>query len=197
MNILLIDNYDSFTFNLVHYLEDLGARVTVKRNDEIDLNLLDDQDALVVSPGPGIPREAGSMYALLGQIISDKRFERLPILGICLGHQALIELFGGKILNLDKVYHGVATDMHVEKATPIFQNIPQEFQAGRYHSWCADEASFPDKLIVNCRDTNGQIMGFQHNTKPIYGLQFHPESIMTPDGKTMLRNFMQTLSKDK
>jgi len=190
MKILLIDNYDSFTYNLVHYLEDLDATVTVKRNDEVDLQMIRAHEALVLSPGPGIPKEAGSMYALLEELIADKEMAVPPILGICLGHQALIELFGGKIHNLDKVYHGVATEMNVTHSKPLFSGISDTFQAGRYHSWCAEEATFPHDLIINCKEESGQIMGLQHKILPIYGLQFHPESIMTPDGKQMLKNFL-------
>lgn len=186
-NILVIDNYDSFTYNLVHYLEDLEAQVTVVRNDKITPEECVAYDAILLSPGPGIPSEAGNLIAIINYL-KDKK----PLLGICLGHQAITEVFGGTIVNLDTVYHGVATQMQHD-GSALFNNIDSSFEAGRYHSWAAQIDDFPDVLKITATDTNEQIMALQHKTLPIYGVQFHPESIMTPDGKTMLKNFLDTL----
>ena len=186
-NILLIDNYDSFTFNLVHYLEDLGANLTVVRNDKITPKECEQYDAVVLSPGPGVPSEAGNLIAII-DYMKDKK----PLLGICLGHQAITEVYGGNIINLEKVYHGISTEM-THTGNEIFKGIETKFDAGRYHSWAAENSSFPDVLEITATDQNGQIMALKHNTLPIYGLQFHPESIMTPQGKTMLKNFIETL----
>jgi len=186
-NILLIDNYDSFTYNLVHYLEDLEVNVTVVRNDKITPQECENYDAIVLSPGPGIPEEAGNLLPIISHM-KDKK----PLLGICLGHQAITEVYGGKIINLDKVYHGIATTMAHDNSI-IFKEIPKEFEAGRYHSWVAENASFPEDLEITATDKNNQIMALQHKSLPIYGIQFHPESIMTPDGKTMLKNFINSL----
>lgn len=186
-NILLIDNYDSFTFNLVHYLEDLDVRVTVMRNDKITPQECTYYDAVVLSPGPGIPSEAGNLIPII-DYMKDKK----PLLGICLGHQAITEVYGGNIINLEKVYHGIATQM-THNGNEIFNDIHTTFNAGRYHSWVAENSSFPEVLEITAVDENGQIMALKHQSLPIYGLQFHPESIMTPDGKTMLQNFINTL----
>jgi anthranilate synthase component 2 len=185
--ILLIDNYDSFTFNLVHYLEDLEANVTVVRNDKITPQECEFYDAIVLSPGPGIPSEAGNLIAII-----DHMKDKKPLLGICLGHQAITEVYGGEIINLEKVYHGIATEMS-HNGNRLFENVPKQFKAGRYHSWAAANDSFPDVLEITATDENKQIMALQHKSLPIYGVQFHPESIMTPDGKTMLKNFLSTL----
>lgn len=186
-HILLIDNYDSFTYNLVHYLEDLGTKVTVARNDHITPKECYIYDAVVLSPGPGIPEEAGNLLAIIEQLK-----ERTPILGICLGHQAITEVYGGKIINLDQVYHGIATEMtHYNSC--IFKDIPNSFMAGRYHSWVAHKSSFPKELVITATDDKDQIMAFEHKDLPIYGIQFHPESIMTPHGKKMLENFINSL----
>jgi anthranilate synthase/aminodeoxychorismate synthase-like glutamine amidotransferase len=186
-NILIIDNYDSFTYNLVHYLEDLGAMVTVKRNDQITPEECKSYDAIVLSPGPGIPKEAGNLLPIIKHMAGKK-----PLLGICLGHQAITEVYGGKIINLNKVYHGLSTEM-THSGNEIFNNIATKFPAGRYHSWAAQNESFPEVLKIIATDENGQIMALKHKQLPIYGVQFHPESIMTPDGKTMLKNFLNTL----
>ena len=185
--LLLIDNYDSFTYNLVHYLEELGAQLTVVRNDQITPEECVNYDAIVLSPGPGIPNEAGNLIAIIDHL-KDKK----PLLGICLGHQAITEVFGGEIINLDKVYHGISTNM-THNGNEIFNHIDTNFDAGRYHSWAAQNSSFPDVLEITATDENGQIMALKHKELPIYGLQFHPESIMTPQGKQMLKNFIETL----
>lgn len=195
MRILLVDNYDSFTFNLVHYLEDLEATVTVLRNDMVLPKETDGYDGLVFSPGPGLPKEADNMNDLLKYQLAKPVEHQVPILGICLGHQAIIELLGGKIKNLNRVYHGVAMEMKVSVVNPLFEGIPQRFLAGRYHSWCGVAENLPHELQVNCTDADGEIMGIQHRNRPIFGLQFHPESIMTEHGKTMLANFLNLIGR--
>ncbi len=193
MNILLIDNYDSFTYNLVHMIEDItGVLPDVYRNDEIEVDFAEAYDAIVLSPGPGIPEEAGILKAVIGKYYKSK-----PIFGVCLGLQAITEVFGGTIQNLDKVYHGVATPMHISKEeAPLFKGITSPFEAARYHSWIADTTTFPNELIVTAQDENGSIMALEHQEFPLHAVQFHPESILTPDGKTMLQNFI-TLAQTK
>ncbi|WP_194851037.1 anthranilate synthase component II [Nonlabens antarcticus] len=186
-NILVIDNYDSFTYNLVHYLEDLDAIVTIVRNDKIEPSECLKYDAIVLSPGPGIPIEAGRLMEIIETVKA-----HVPILGICLGHQAITEAFGGTIVNLEKVYHGIATTMQHDNS-PFFTGVDEKFEAGRYHSWNAQESDFPAVLQITARDENKQIMALKHRELPIYGVQFHPESIMTPQGKLMLKNFLATL----
>jgi anthranilate synthase component 2 len=186
-HILVLDNYDSFTYNLVHYLEDLDAIVDVYRNDQITPDECLKYDAIVLSPGPGIPDEAGKLMDIIAHVKNHK-----PLLGICLGHQAITESYGGKIVNLEKVYHGIATIMEHDGST-LFDNIDRKFEAGRYHSWNAQTIDFPQELKVTALDEQGQIMALQHKELPIYGVQFHPESVMTPQGKTMLKNFLATL----
>lgn len=186
MKVLLIDNFDSFSYNLVHYLEDLGANVTVQRNDAVDLEAMKNYDKIVLSPGPGIPVEAGMLMQALQHGIDNK----MHILGVCLGQQAIIEALGGKIINLDQVFHGIATPMYHQGA-PLFHDVPSPFDGGRYHSWVGEESSLPASLKVTARDASGQIMAIQHETLPIHAVQFHPESIMTPQGKTMIKNFLQ------
>nr|WP_211277425.1 aminodeoxychorismate/anthranilate synthase component II [Nonlabens spongiae] len=185
IRVFVIDNYDSFTYNLVHYLEDLEAVVTVKRNDQFELDELLNYDAIVLSPGPGIPSEAGKLLEAIKFIAGKK-----PILGICLGHQAITEVYGGKIINLEKVYHGVATPM-IHEGHQLFSGIEKNFEAGRYHSWVAEASNFPKELKVIARDENDQIMALCHKELPVYGIQFHPESVMTPQGKEMLKNFLE------
>jgi anthranilate synthase component 2 len=186
-NILVIDNYDSFTYNLVHYLEDLDAIVTVVRNDKIKPEDTLSYDAIVLSPGPGIPHEAGNLMKII-----EAATGKVPMLGICLGHQAITEAFGGTIVNLEKVYHGIATTMEHDDSA-FFNGVDHKFEAGRYHSWNAQESDFPEVLQITARDENGQIMAETQGTHSIYGVQFHPESVMTPQGKIMLKNFLATL----
>jgi len=185
--LLVIDNYDSFTYNLVHILEAAGSyKIAVKRNDEIDAEYALQCDKIVLSPGPGIPSEAGNMPEIIKAIASEK-----PILGVCLGHQALTEYFGGEIFNLPKVYHGIEGQFtRTEDDCPLLRGINKEFQAGRYHSWASEKSSFPKELIITSEDENGEIMSFRHDSLPVYGVQFHPESIMTPDGRVMIENFL-------
>lgn len=188
MKVAVIDNYDSFTYNLVHYLEDLGAKVTVLRNDEFDLQELESFQKILLSPGPGIPDEAG----LLKQVIQQYKASK-SILGICLGQQAIGEVFGGSLINLEKVYHGVASKVKVEVADEIlFKDIPTEFEVGRYHSWVISNDDFPEDLEITSKDENGQIMSLRHRNFDIKGVQFHPESVLTPHGKTILKNWLES-----
>ncbi|PHX62201.1 MAG: aminodeoxychorismate/anthranilate synthase component II [Flavobacteriales bacterium] len=185
MKIVVIDNYDSFTYNLVHYLEDLGAIVTVFRNDEFELKELEVFDKIVLSPGPGIPDEAG----LLKEVIKTYA-ETKSILGICLGMQAIGEVFGGTLINLEKVYHGVASKITVIENDTIFNNLPNEIEVGRYHSWVISNDNFPQNLIITSVDENKNIMSIKHSVYDVRGVQFHPESILTPEGKKILENWI-------
>ena len=190
MKIALIDNYDSFTYNLVSTLEGLGyERPVVLRNDRFELEDLAPYSHLILSPGPGIPDEAGLLKAVIQRYASEKN-----ILGICLGMQAIGEVFGGQLRNLDTVFHGISTPMHQTISDhPIFQEIEPTFEAGRYHSWVVDRESLPDCLEITCEDEVGEIMGLVHRELPVYGFQFHPESVMTACGPRLLQNFL-TLS---
>ena len=187
MNILLLDNYDSFTYNLLHYLEAEQAMVHTVRNDEITLEDALQFDALVLSPGPGLPKEAGIMMDLLHAWPEDK-----PVLGVCLGLQAIVERFGGSLKNLEKVIHGQATWATHDEQDNLFHNVPQCFQVGHYHSWAADTLS--NQLVASAQNENGIIMAVRHIHLPIRGVQFHPESVLTPDGRTMIRNWVEALN---
>ncbi|MCB0704615.1 MAG: aminodeoxychorismate/anthranilate synthase component II [Saprospiraceae bacterium] len=193
MNILLIDNYDSFTYNLVQEITNgLGqeTRITVVRNDTFDLEDVPAYEAVILSPGPGIPSEAGLMPQLLRQYA-----HRIPILGICLGHQAIGECFGATLLNLDQVMHGVATEVQiVSDPAKLFAGLGNRFEVGRYHSWVINPQTLPDCLEVLALDDADQIMAIRHREYEVTGLQFHPESILTPDGKRILQNFFLGLS---
>lgn len=184
--IAVIDNYDSFTYNLVHYLEDLNAKVTVFRNDEFDLEELQAFDKILLSPGPGIPDEAGLLKAVIAKYAESK-----SILGVCLGQQAIGEVFGGSLINLDKVYHGVATKVtQAVTDETLFNGLPNDFEVGRYHSWVVANADFPAVLEITSTDENGQIMSLRHKTLDVKGVQFHPESVLTPSGKQILENWV-------
>jgi anthranilate synthase component 2 len=190
-NIVVIDNYDSFTYNLVHYLEDLDCQVTVLRNDEFELNDLQQFDKIVLSPGPGIPDEAGLLKDVIKKYASTK-----SILGVCLGQQAIAEVFGGSLMNLEKVYHGVATKIRITNPDDVlFSDLPSEFEVGRYHSWVVSNDNFPNDLIITSVDENQQIMSLKHRKNDVRGVQFHPESILTPNGKKILENWL-TFSED-
>lgn len=187
MKVLVLDNYDSFTYNLVQYIEEiLDAPVTVKRNDQISLDAVAEYDIIVLSPGPGVPSEAGIMPELIRRYAADKY-----ILGVCLGHQAIAEAFGGSIHNLEQVYHGIETPVHIVDTEEIlFQDIPQDFIAGRYHSWAVRPEDLPDSLIVTATAADeNRIMAIRHRDYEVRGVQFHPESIMTEHGRRMLANF--------
>lgn len=185
--ILVFDNYDSFTWNLVHLVEKItGTKADVFRNDKITLEDVKQYDKIILSPGPGIPVEAGLLLPLIKEYAASK-----SILGVCLGHQAIAEAMGGKLLQLEKVFHGVATDVKPEKASGfLFKDLPATFKAGRYHSWVIDENYLPEELAVTARDESGMIMAVQHKKYDLSGVQFHPESIMTEYGETLLRNFI-------
>jgi anthranilate synthase component 2 len=185
--IIIIDNYDSFTYNLVHYLEDLNAEVTVFRNDEFELNELEKFDKILLSPGPGIPEEAGLLLDVIKKYASTK-----SILGICLGQQAIGEVFGGSLINLEKVYHGVASKVKITKEDSLFNNLPLEFEVGRYHSWVINPDDFPEDLEITSVDENGEIMSIRHKTLDVKGVQYHPESILTPNGKKILENWLES-----
>jgi anthranilate synthase component 2 len=185
--ILVIDNYDSFTYNLVHYIAKLtGNSPSVFRNDEITLKEAGNYDKILLSPGPGIPVNAGICIELLKQYSSTK-----SILGICLGHQAIGEAFGAKIVNLSHVFHGIATRVTInELSDPLFSNIPASIIAGRYHSWIVSGDNFPECLKITCTDEAGMIMGIRHNVYDVRGLQFHPESVLTEHGINIIANWI-------
>ncbi|MCR6719616.1 MAG: aminodeoxychorismate/anthranilate synthase component II [Chitinophagaceae bacterium] len=198
MKLLVFDNYDSFTYNLVHLVEKiLHQRVDVVRNDKIALKDVAAYDRIILSPGPGIPEEAGLLLPLIKEYAATK-----SILGVCLGHQAIAEAFGGKLHNLSTVYHGVATPVDVLPVKKrevggkdfdsgeIFEGLPARLDVGRYHSWIVDETWLPAELEITARDANGYIMAMRHRAYDLQGVQFHPESVLTPMGETMLRNWL-------
>lgn len=182
---VIIDNYDSFTYNLSHLLKELGADVTVVRNDKFRLEDLEQFDKIVLSPGPGIPSEAG----LMPQVIKTYA-GRKPILGICLGHQAIGEAFGARLLNIGNVVHGVATLAHITIQDYLFKGLPADIEVGRYHSWVVDDKDLPQCLEVTSRSDDGYIMSLRHREFDIRGIQFHPESVLTPQGKTIINNWL-------
>lgn len=184
--IFLIDNYDSFTYNLVHYLEELGCEVTVKRNDEFELDELENFEYILLSPGPGIPEESGLLKAAVKRYAPTKN-----ILGVCLGQQAIGEVFGAKLINLDKVYHGIATPVSVSTEDPLFEGIPKNFEVGRYHSWVVD-LPLPEVLIPTSFDSEGQLMSLRHKTYKVSAVQYHPESVLTPHGKKIIENWINS-----
>lgn len=186
MNLLILDNYDSFTYNLLQMVEDiLGKEVSVIKNDEIDLKDLEQFDRIILSPGPGIPKEAGKLLDVI------KNHEnRIPILGVCLGHQAIAEVFGAKLKQLDSVKHGVSSKILETDDENLFRNIELPLQVGRYHSWVVDAVDFPADLKITSKDEFGNIMSLKHKNYPISGVQFHPESILTPQGKLILKNWL-------
>lgn len=187
MKILVFDNYDSFTYNLVQYLERVSdAHVEVHRNDKISLKEINAFDKILLSPGPGIPSEAGILLDVIKEFSPKK-----SILGVCLGQQAIGEVFGGKLKNLDSVYHGVATDMEIVRDDLLFKGLPKKFKAGRYHSWVVDEENFPDELEITCKDENGYVMGLRHRKLDVRGVQFHPESVLTEHGLQMIENWIR------
>jgi anthranilate synthase component 2 len=186
--ILVLDNYDSFTYNLVHILKELthGGPVDVYRNDQISLDDVENYDKIVLSPGPGVPDEAGIMKQLIARYGSTK-----SILGVCLGCQAIAEVYGGKLINMDKVYHGVSTPINIiDSNDRTFRHLVDTIEAGRYHSWIVDPNSVPNDLIVSSKDEEGNIMSLYHQTYDVHGVQFHPESVLTPSGKQIMSNFL-------
>lgn len=186
MNIVIIDNYDSFTYNLCHLVKELGAEVSVVRNDQFSLSDLEAFDKIILSPGPGIPSEAGLLLDVIRTYASRK-----PILGVCLGHQAIGEAFGAQLENLGQVFHGVATPCQLVAQDPIFNGLGETFTVGRYHSWVVSADNLPSELEVTAVSPEGQIMALRHRQLEVHGIQFHPESVLTPDGKTIIKNFMQ------
>jgi anthranilate synthase component II len=188
MKILLIDNYDSFTHNLALYFrEQEEVELTILKNDEVRLSELEDFDRFVISPGPGLPADSGIIIEAIRRFSGHK-----PILGICLGLQAIYESFGGRLLNLPVVQHGVTSVVRIlDKTDSLFNGIENPFHAGRYHSWVCDPAFLPKQLLITAADHEGNIMACRHQTHPTYGVQFHPESILTPKGKKMIKNFVE------
>jgi len=196
MKVLVFDNYDSFTYNLVHLVEKiLHQKVDVHRNDQLPLDKVAAYDKIILSPGPGIPSEAGMLLPLIKEYAASK-----SILGVCLGHQAIGEAFGGKLVNLSTVYHGVATPVKKVSAgkallkegkESLFEGLPEEFEVGRYHSWIVSEEGFPEELEVTAKDEQGYIMALQHKSYDVQGVQFHPESVLTPQGEVILRNWLR------
>jgi anthranilate synthase component II len=186
-SILILDNYDSFTFNLVHYVEKItGENVDVSRNDEISLEDVNRYDKIILSPGPGLPKEAGILIPLIERYASAKK-----ILGVCLGHQAIGEVFGAKLYNLPEVHHGLSREVKViDESEKLFNNIPSPFNAGRYHSWVIDKTSLPSCLKITSVDNNNEIMSVAHTEFDVKGVQFHPESILTEHGEKLLENWL-------
>jgi len=185
MKIVIIDNYDSFTYNLAHLVSELGAEVSVVRNDQFQLDDLEEFSKIILSPGPGIPSEAGLLCDVIRHYAGRK-----PILGVCLGHQAIGEVFGGRLENLSDVFHGVATPCHLVGDDPIFSGLPADITVGRYHSWVVSREGFPDCLEVTALSDEGQVMALRHRELNVRGIQFHPESVLTPDGKIMMQNWL-------
>ena len=185
MKIAIIDNYDSFTYNLSHLVKELGAEVTVLRNDQFELTQLEEFSKIILSPGPGIPSEAGLLCDVIRTFAGRK-----PILGVCLGHQAIGEVFGARLENLSDVFHGVATPCHIVTDDPIFSGLERSITVGRYHSWVVARKGLPDCLEVTAVSDEGQIMALRHRQLNVRGIQFHPESVLTPNGKTMLQNWL-------
>ena len=204
MKTVIIDNYDSFTYNLAHLVKELGAEVDVLRNDCFALEELEAYDKIILSPGPGIPEEAGLLLDVIRTYAGRK-----PILGVCLGEQAIGQVFGGKLTNLSEVFHGVQTNIVISDErlvmsnsslitnhsplitpAPLFSGLPAEIPVGRYHSWVVDTENFPEELAITALSPEGQIMALKHRKYDIHGIQFHPESVLTPDGKTILKNWL-------
>ena len=186
MKIVIIDNYDSFTYNLSHLIKEIGVDVTVIRNDKFTLNQLMPFDKIILSPGPGIPSEAGLLLDVIKTYAGKK-----PILGVCLGHQAIGEVFGATLENLSDVFHGVATEGTQFSNDYIFDGLPKRITMGRYHSWVVSRENFPTCLEVTAVSDEGQIMALKHKNFDIHGIQFHPESVLTPEGKTIIKNFIE------
>lgn len=188
MKILLLDNYDSFTYNLLHILHEFGADVEVHRNDKIRLEEVGHYDKILLSPGPGIPCEAGILLPLIKRYASSK-----SILGVCLGEQAIAEAFGGELINLQEVHHGVCSDIRVVTKDPLFEGLTPGFRAGRYHSWVVSKEHVPECLEVTATDSqDGEIMAIRHKEYDVKGIQFHPESVLTPKGKTIIHNWLNS-----
>lgn len=204
MKTVIIDNYDSFTYNLAHLVKELGAEVDVLRNDKFELEELEKYDKIILSPGPGIPEEAGLLLEVIRTYAGRK-----PILGVCLGEQAIGQAFGGKLTNLSEVFHGIQTNIVIRdeglmisssslnthhsslNTDYIFSGLPTEIPVGRYHSWVVDTDGFPEELVITAISSEGQIMALKHREYDIHGIQFHPESVLTPDGKQIVGNWLK------
>jgi anthranilate synthase component 2 len=186
-SILIFDNYDSFTYNLYHLLEKVSNdKIEVRRNDKISVEEINKYDKILLSPGPGIPSEAGILLDVIKKYSSTK-----SILGICLGQQAIAEAFGGSIVNLDKVFHGVSTPISIKVKDIIFENLPEKIKVGRYHSWVVDKNNFPIDLEITAEDDSGNVMALRHKNMDVRSVQFHPESILTGEGETILKNWIR------
>lgn len=184
--VLVFDNYDSFTYNLVQIIERvLNQKIDVIRNDQMTLEEIDKYDKIILSPGPGIPEEAGILLDLIKKYASTK-----SILGVCLGQQAIAEAFGGSLINLSEIYHGVATEAIQTNEHKLFKDLPQTLEVGRYHSWAVNPENFPEELEITSTDSKGMIMSLKHKIYDVHGVQYHPESILTPDGETIIKNFL-------
>lgn len=186
MKTVIIDNYDSFTYNLAHLVKELGTEVDVLRNDKFELEELEKYDKIILSPGPGIPEEAGLLLEVIRTYAGRK-----PILGVCLGEQAIGQAFGGKLTNLSEVFHGIQTNVKIKNKDYIFDDLPTEISVGRYHSWVVDTDGFPEELVVTAISPEGQIMALKHREYDVHGIQFHPESVLTPDGKQIVDNWLK------
>ena len=184
--VVIKDNYDSFTYNLAHQEKELGAKVDVLRNDQFKIEELEQYDKIILSPGPGVPEEAGLLLDVI-RTYSGKK----PILGVCLGEQAIGQVFGGRLVNLSKVFHGVQTDIQLTEPDYIFRGLPARIPVGRYHSWVVDTENFPETLAITAVSPEGQIMALKHREYDVRGIQFHPESVLTPDGKQIMANWLQ------
>ena len=186
MKTIIIDNYDSFTYNLAHLVKELGVEVDVLRNDKFELEELEKYDKIILSPGPGIPEEAGLLLEVIRTYAGRK-----PILGVCLGEQAIGQAFGGKLTNLSEVFHGIQTNVKIKNKDYIFSGLPTEIPVGRYHSWVVDTDGFPEELVITAISSEGQIMALKHREYDVHGIQFHPESVLTPDGKQIVGNWLK------
>ena len=186
MKTVIIDNYDSFSYNLAHLVKELGTEVDVLRNDKFELEELEKYDKIILSPGPGIPEEAGLLLEVIRTYAGRK-----PILGVCLGEQAIGQAFGGKLTNLSEVFHGIQTDVKIKNKDYIFSGLPTEIPVGRYHSWVVDTEGFPEELVITAISSEGQIMALKHQEYDVHGIQFHPESVLTPDGKQIVGNWLK------
>lgn len=186
MKTVIIDNYDSFTYNLAHLVKELGAEVDVLRNDKFELEELEKYDKIILSPGPGIPEEAGLLLEVIRTYAGRK-----PILGVCLGEQAIGQAFGGKLTNLSEAFHGIQTNVKIKNKDYIFSGLPTEIPVGRYHSWVVDTDGFPEELVITAISSEGQIMALKHREYDVHGIQFHPESVLTPDGKQIVGNWLK------
>ena len=186
MKTVIIDNHDSFTYNLAHLVKELGAEVDVLRNDKFELEELEKYDKIILSPGPGIPEEAGLLLEVIRTYAGRK-----PILGVCLGEQAIGQAFGGKLTNLSEVFHGIQTNVKIKNKDYIFSGLPTEIPVGRYHSWVVDTDGFPEELVITAISSEGQIMALKHRKYDVHGIQFHPESVLTPDGKQIVGNWLK------